>query len=142
MERLTIEKADRRRYRLLVWQTIGFALFFAAFIFFPDGGRLGDIPVIDFIRGLGVGLGLAATFKLSHFEREIKDDSSVAGALDNEMYRMYDRKALVCGFYVSMLTAFVLFVLDMASLYTGLTAGIIMYAGLVSSRVAKLIYYR
>ncbi|MCD8101094.1 MAG: hypothetical protein LUE26_00755 [Alistipes sp.] len=142
MAQLTIEKADRKRYSLMVWQTTGFGIFLAAFIFAPEGTQKPGFDLVEFIRGLGVGLALAATFKMVWFEHRVKKDRAVANALRNELYRDYDRKALAWGFLLSMSAAFVLFVLSMEGLGIRLAAGIILYVGLVSSRVAQLIYYR
>lgn len=144
MDAQLIERLDQRRYKTLLWQTIGFAVFFAGVIAGPHiSGRAAEITAC-FITGLGVGLFLVATFKSSRNERAIKSDPELREALNNELIKLYRYKALMWSFYTTLATAFILY---MASeWWTALTARLacvtIIYTACLSLMIARLIYLK
>ncbi|MCD8073357.1 MAG: hypothetical protein LUE10_09445 [Alistipes sp.] len=142
MKTMSIETAERKRYRIMLWQTIGFGLFLGLMMFFPGDELFNASHLMEFLRGVGAGLGVAATVKLSHFGRQIKSGENISEAIGNELYKFYDRKALGVGFYAAIVSAFTLFVLEVAAVEIRFGAGIILDVGFMSARIAQLVYYR
>ncbi|UMB61162.1 hypothetical protein MHL31_02905 [Lutibacter sp. A80] len=141
MEHTQIEKLDKSRYNMLIWLTIGFSLYFGEAILkeFIDGKN-----ILLFVRLLGVigmVLFLKSTFMSLKIIKQIKQDSKLKQALNNELHKLYVLKSFRIGFltFLTLIIGFMIlsFFKEMPLL---VVLEIILYFGMLSTFISGLIY--
>jgi hypothetical protein len=146
MDAKLIEKLDRRRYKYLLWQTVGFALVFPEVLVdkFPFEPRILNI-IFVFVVGIGAGLFLAATFKSSRNERCIKSDPALRDAVNNELVVLYGYKSLKQAAIATLTTAVALFLLSdwwPGIITARLACLLVIYIGILTLKISQLVYLR
>ncbi len=145
MDASLIEKLDRRRYRLSVWKTASFIVFWAGVMLAP---YVCDKPakiVFWSLFAVGAAVFVPVAFRLALLESRIARDEELNRALNNEMYRHYLYLSMSWGFWLMIGIAFAaicviqLFGVVVSALT--ICAGLI-YVGIVFQKVAQLIYNR
>ncbi|MCD8073355.1 MAG: hypothetical protein LUE10_09435 [Alistipes sp.] len=99
MKELTIETANRLRNKYMWWILVCFLFIYFPIILTPEGNcepRLYIPLAICFVATLGLFVGL---FKYFRVIAAIKRDPELKSALENEIFKVYQRKALTVGFY-------------------------------------------
>ncbi len=143
MDAQLIEKLDRRRYKTLLWQAVGFASMFVGLIAKPYVTGKAAVYAICFTSGLGIGVFLAASFKSSRNERTIKSDPELLDALNNELIRLYGYKSLMWAFYATLITAAtLLFISHRLDITARFACIVIIYAACLSLMISRLVYLR
>ncbi len=105
----TVESMDKRRYNLLLWQTVSFAIFWPILIVGPYVGDGMAKIVLYSNEGMWIIIFVVATFKLKLLESRISRDPQLNRALNNEMHRFYAYRSVAWGFWLAMGAAFILF---------------------------------
>lgn len=147
MDAQLIEKLDKTRYRTMLWQMIGFAVFFPTIIIgYEISSVTKELPLpvlLCFLTGFGIGLFTVALIKSSRVKSRIKSDPGLNEALNNEMHRLYEYKSLACGFY-SMIVAAVLLGIAGTQFHISLMTicWFIIYVGILALQIARLVYNR
>lgn len=149
MDQTIIEKFDARRYKYLLWQTIGFGVLFLTLILFVTSihelplirGRTAII-VLATIESLGLIAVLVSTFKMAALSRKIKSKPELDRALNNEMYRDYGYRALKYGYFITLVSTAVIFFITrwMVDIPAQTVCLIIIYIACLSLMIARLIY--
>lgn len=141
MENTQIEKLDKSRYNMLIWLTIGFSLFFGETILKEF---IEDKYILLFVRLLGlIGMAffLKSTIMSLKIIKQIKNDSKLKDALNNELYKLYILKSFMIGFltFLSLIIVFMIlsFFIEMSLL---VALEIILYFGMLSIFISGLIY--
>lgn len=141
MENTQIEKLDKSRYNMLIWMTIGFSLFFGETILkeFIDEKKI--LLIVRFLGLFGMVFFLKSTMISLKIIKQIKNDSKLKDALNNEMHKLYIFKSFRIGFW-SFLTLIIVFMI--LSFFTEIpllvTLEIILYFGVLSTIISGLIY--
>lgn len=138
-----IEKFDSLRSRLLIWTTIGFAVWYGMNI-------LMDLTTLASARFFATFLGLAASvvwmttlIKLLRLARAIQKEPNLRHALNDELFLHNKVKAFETGYWCVLLTV----VTAMAvSIYITIPAllvcKIILYVAVLSFLSAAILYNR
>jgi len=144
MDQKTIERLDAKRYKYMLWQSIGFGIFFLAMILLLTlQGRIAII-ILAFAEGIGIGLGLTATFKMASLQRKIKGEPELDRALNNEMYRDYGYRALKYGYFTTLIATAVIFFITrwMVDIPASTVCLIIIYIACLSLMIARVAYLK
>lgn len=136
-----IEKLDKSRYRLMKWLTIGWTVWYGAYIA-KDliNNRLinGFLFLIGLIGWILFTLNLLQTVRLG---KKVKSDSKLKGALNNEMHQLYKYKSFFWGFCIVILTIGVFIViLSFYQIPALLVCELTLFLGILSSFIAWLVY--
>jgi hypothetical protein len=144
METSRIEQLDQLRYRLLKWSTIGWAIWFGAFIFpkeFTENSRIIAIAVL-----IGLPAWLIWTVNLLRIlklTRELRLNRKLNEALNDELHQLNMHKSYQIGFWVVIITAAVfLCIAEFVEIKALLVTQIIVYCGTLSVLISGLIYNR
>lgn len=134
-----IEKLDRRRYKHLLWQTIGFALLIPAIYFSPTLGGMG-FPVLVVIV---VWVIVMAQISGAN-ERRIKRDPELRRALNNELIVLYRYKSRRVAYWATLITALAVYLISatVPDLTARLACLVIIYVAGMSQLIAQLVYFR
>ncbi len=146
MDSKLIEQLDSRRYKYLLSQTIGFALFLPGV--FLDGQAF-EHRAVRIVFALIVAIGavafVAGTLLNSSNERRIKGDPELRKVLNNEMVVHYGYVSLKWACLVAMLFTALLFLVSSWWL-TDMTATtaclLIIYITVLTLKISQLIYMR
>ena len=141
METSQIEKLDKARYNLVKWLTIGWALWFGTYI-------LKDIVTEKMIILILIWLGLLGwtifAINLINFlklKRELKKDSKLQEALNDELHRFNMYKSFVVGYWFLICTISILFGITIFfRISTLIITEILLYIGVLSVLIASLFY--
>lgn len=144
MDSQLIEALDARRSRFLLWQTVGFALFYPALILTPYFSDRVPILILTGINVIGVLIFFVATIKSNRNVRTIRSNPELRAALNNEMVRLYDYKSLMWAFFITLATVaiFVLVSSFAQSVSAYLACSVILYVACLSLMIARLVYLR
>lgn len=144
MDSQLIELLDARRSRYLLWQTVGFALFYPALILTPYFSDRLPILILTGINIIGILIFFVATVKSNRNVRTIRSNPELRAALNNEMVRLYGYKSLMWAFFVTLATVaiFVLVSSFAESVSAYLACSIILYVACLSLMTARLVYLR
>ncbi len=144
MDSKLIEQLDSRRYKYLLLQTIGFALFLPGV--FLDGQAF-EPRALRVVFALIVAIGsvafVAGTLLNSSNERRIKGDPELRKVLNNEMVVHYGYKSLNC--FVAMLFAALLCIVSswwLADMTATTACLLIIYVTVLTLKISQLIYLR
>lgn len=143
MSENNIEKLDKKRYKFMFWRTLGATALIAGFII--EQFTLGNIgyAIACFLSGFGVGLFTVAAIKYANLQRKIKADKVLDRALNDEIFKQYEYKALRWGFNTTMLSALAIGITSAhVDIKTSTACILILFLGSVGIMVAQLIYYR
>lgn len=145
MEQSFVEGIERRRYRLILWQTIGFAVWYPAFLFLFLGivkaPWLIGVLVIPSI--VGAAVFAVTSFRLARVVKQITADSRLRSAVNNELFIANEYKAGVWGYYATMVAIVVMFCLSIYIDIPGkMMGGILILVCGLSAKVAQLIVHR
>lgn len=139
-----IEKLDKARYNLMKWLTLGWAVWFGAYIL-KDLINSKFIMLEIFIVFVGLIGSVVFIVNLQKYIRlgsKVKN-SRLNGALNNEMHKIYKYKSAYIGVKV-ILTTIMLFFL--VSLFYPLSAKLVceltLYSGVLSILISGLFYNR
>lgn len=141
MENTQIEKLDKSRYNMLIWMTIGFSLFFGETILKEFIDEKNILLIVRFLGLIGMVFFLKSTMISLKIIKQIKNDSKLKDALNNEMHKLYILKSFRIGFW-SFLTLIIVFMILSFFTETPLlvTLEIILYFGMLSTFISGLIY--
>lgn len=151
MEQENIERLERRRYRLIFWQTLSFGIWFAAFlaIWLIADRSLPSVRNYYILAGVVViMLAWCAVFavssaKLGKVTTQIISDPRLRTALNNELYLANDRKAGTWGYYITLCAVLVMFILSIFfEIPAKIITGVLLLIGALSAKVAQLILHR
>lgn len=141
MENTQIEKLDKSRYNMLIWLTLGFSLFFGETILKEF---IYDKNILLFVRLLGlIGIVffLKSTMMSLKIIKQIKNDSKLKYALNNELHKLYIFKSFMIGFWTFLTLIIVFMILSFFIEMSLLVAlEIILYFGMLSIFISGLIY--
>lgn len=145
MEAQMIEKLDRKRYRYMLVQTIGFTCFIVAVILSDylklGGGASGAI--LAFAGGFGIALGLTGAIKTLLLNRKIKSDAKLNQALNNELFELYKYKSMKWGYCFAMLSALAIWCFDRdQAINSSQACWLIVFISLVAVMIAQVVYNR
>jgi len=144
METLMIEKLDNKRYKLLKWITVGWAVWFGPLILkdMINGEFIMLEILIGFIRLIGFVALIINLQKYVRLRSKVKY-SRLNGALNNEMHQIYKYKSVYVGFNVVLATVILFFSLSpFLQIPAKLVCEITLYLGVLSSLIAGLFYNR
>ena len=143
METSTIEQLDKSRYKLLKWTTIGWSIWFGAYIL---KGFIKEPVIINLALAFGLfgwiifSISLIQFFKL---KRELRWNKQMQHALEDELHLFNLHKSYQIGYSVVICMTVLFFGL---SLYSSISATIvtelILYFGVLSVLISGLIYNR
>jgi MFS family permease len=149
MEAKLIEKLDRRRYKYLLWATIGYfisSLLMIVAKVIPDQTVQ---MVIALSRLPFVILFFCALFMLNNNRRIIAKTPGLQKAINNELYKFYGYKSLQWAFIATIITTLGLLVVSgFATWYkwewmtVSLTCYIVLFVILMTFFISNLIYLR
>jgi hypothetical protein len=113
MDAKLIEKLDKRRYRYLLYTTIGAVLYMPGLIF--DRHMVENKAVVEFILGATsfIGFAMIIGFAIAAWNnaRTIKSDPDLKAALNNEMVRLYNHKSMKWAAGTALIVSFLMDVL-------------------------------
>jgi len=140
MDESLIDQLDKSRYRLLLWFTTAWTVWFGAFIVKDWIGRSLVVSLVELTGSVFFLIYGVRYFRLG---RRVNSDIRLKEALNNEMHKLYAYKSFLCGFVVSMLSVTILLI---GSVFYPMSAvvvcEIILFVGVLSSLIAALIYNR
>ncbi|GGJ62983.1 hypothetical protein GCM10007042_22540 [Butyricimonas paravirosa] len=143
MENSKIEQVEVERFKSLFLRGI-------AFIFWFPGIILMELPLNKFLMAIvavissvfGI-LFIYAVIKVFRVFRKIKGDQVLQQALMNEMYLSFDYKALVTGFYSTLIYVILLFLLsDFVDIPVRVICLTIVYVAVVVTELRRFFLYR
>lgn len=143
METKSIEQLDKLRYNLLKWVTIGWAIWFGTFV-------LKNFTESKFLIGLTTWVGLLGwvifiinLIKHQKLRRELKWDSKMNNALNDELHQFNVHKSFMIGYSITIATTAVFYGISKFMDISGVLAtSVILYIGVLSTLIAMLIYNR
>ena len=141
METSIIEQYDKKRFNLIKWLTLGWALWFGAYII-KDLINSKTIFGIILLLGLpGWLLFVVSLIRYLKIGKAIKSDIRLKNALNNELHRLYIYKSVYIGFWSLIVTIIIFFGI---SLFYKISALIVcevtLYIGILASLISALIY--
>ena len=149
MEISLIEKFDKSRYILLKWSTIGFISWYGTFTVMGTEAKelmnnnkliIGLMLIINFIGWVFWTISLIKTIRLS---KKINADSKLKEALNNELYRYYDTKSFVAGYWALAVTICAFSVITrFYDISASVVCQLCIFIGVASLLIARLIYYK
>lgn len=136
-----IEKLDKSRYNLIIWFTIGWAIWFGGFI-------LKDLISNKLIFGIIVIVGLFGwiiftvnLIRLRKLGKIVNSDSNLKNALNDELFLHNRNKSFTVGYWTFSVLICIFFALsifiDISSL---IVCGFTLYFGTLSVLVSSLIF--
>ena len=144
METSMIEKLDNARYSLLKWITVGWAVWFGAYILrdFINSELIILDFLIVFVGSIGFVVFIVNLQKYIRLGSKVKN-SRLNGALNNEMHQIYKYKAAYNGVKVVLSTIILFFVLTLFyPISARLVCELTLYSGVLSILISGLIYNR
>ncbi len=139
MDAQKIEKLDRQRYNAWLVQLIGTALWGGVVIYEKITG--GDSTALDIAMAAGLAFFLAGTVLKKIVQTKMRNDGKMNRALNNELYKLYNYKTYVWGFYAAMVSMIVLtFVVRLVNAESVCLISIFVSA--ITAVTARLVYYR
>ena len=143
METSLIEKYDKLRYNLILWFTIGWAIWFGSFILkdvIDNKIILSTILVIGFLGSIVYAVNL---IRINRLSKIINADIKLKSALNDELIISNRKKSFVLGYSVLMLLIGVFYGLSLFfNIKALLICQILVYVGVLSALVSSLIYNR
>jgi len=144
METSMIERLDNSRYKLLKWLTVGWAVWFGAYILKDLINS--EFIMLEILNGfvglIGFVIFIINLQKYIRFGSKVKN-SRLNGALNNEMHLIYKYKSAYIGVKVLLATIMLFFVV---SLFYPISAKLVceltLYSGVLSILISGLIYNR
>lgn len=146
MDSKLIEQLDSRRYKYLLLQTIGFALFLPGV--YLDGQSFEHRPVrivFALIVAIGAITFVTGTFLNSSNERRIKGDPELRKVLNNEMVVHYGYVSLKWACLVAMIFTTMLCLVStwwLTEMTATMACLLIIYVTVLTLKVSQLIYLR
>lgn len=144
MDAKTIERLDRRRYKVLLWKTINYGLIFPglfsiAFVF--------DMSVFTYIWLAVMLLLMASQFAAYSQEnkitKEISGNPKLDAALNNELIIHYKNLSYKWSFHIMLAAAVIVFLLSKkVDISPMLTCFIMLYTGVLSFNIFRLLLMR
>lgn len=139
MKNLTIESAEKIRYKFIMWLTIAWAIQYMPFLYMPENLKLLFVP-LQIISGF---VFFVLILKLVGFQRMLKRNPAITSALSEEVNVLYHRKTLATAFYS------VIFLLVLLSIITAvypisgsMACKLVLFFGILIHNIAWLIYNR
>lgn len=145
MDQKIIEEIDRRRYRLILWQTVGFAVWYVPFLFLFWGVVKEPWFVGALVLPLLVGVAVfgMATFRLAKVTRQIVSDPKLRAAVNNELFIANEYKATVYGYYSTVIAIVILFCVSIFMDIPGkVMGGILILVCALAGKIAQLVFQR
>jgi len=143
METSLIEQLDKSRYNLLKWLTIGWAMWFGWYILKNLTDNQVIIVITSFISLLGWAIFIINLIQFIKLKRELKWNTGVKEALENELHLLNLRKSYQIGFWVVIgITVFFFGFTTFWTISVRLVTEITIYFGVLSVLIAGLIYNR
>jgi len=145
MDAQEIERMARKRWRLLLWTTVGIALWWPSLAFSSEWDNSVARIVLGFMMFAGWWIWLIAFIQLMKLWRKMAKDPKLKEALANEKYKANVRKSFVFGFWFMIGTALVVGclarILHVAVPVAPVCYGL-AYVGIISALVSNLIINR
>lgn len=143
MEQSFVKNLGRRRYRLLLVQTVTFFVWFSLLLAIWWAPVSYWIVILLVPMLVGCVVFCIASLQLGKIAKQIDSDHHLRLELNNEQYRADSRKAIVWGYYVVLCAITVMFVISMFVDIPGkVVAGILLLVGVSGAQVAQLVFYR
>jgi len=143
METSLIERLDKLRYNLLKWCTIGWGIWFGTFILKDLINSPAIIGGATWIGLLGWLIFIINLIKFLKLRRELRWDTKVKEALDDELQQLNWFKSSEIGYSsVIAVTALLFGLSQFISIPANLVTEIILYIGVLSGLIASLFYNR
>ena len=143
METSLIERLDKLRYNLLKWCTIGWGIWFGTFILKDLINSPAIIGGATWIGLLGWLIFIINLVKFLKLRRELRWDTKVKEALDDELQQLNWFKSSEIGYSsVIAVTALLFSLSQFISISANLVTEIILYFGVLSGLIASLFYNR
>ena len=146
MDSKLVEQLDSRRYKYLLFQTIGFALLMPGVYLDSQTFEHRALRIVFAVLvAIGALAFVAGTLLNSSNERRIKGDPELRKVLNNEMVVHYGYKSLKSACLVAIMVAVPLCLVSSWWL-TDMTATtaclLIIYAAVLGLNISRLIYMR
>ena len=136
-----IEKLDKSRYNFIKWFTIGWIIWFGAFIVKDWINSKLIVGLLILIGFIGWILFVVSLINYLRLGKKVNSDSKLKEALNNEMYKLYAYKSFLWGFITTMITICIFLVISLFNNIPALiVCEIVLFFGVLSSLVAGLIY--
>ncbi len=141
MENSRIERLDKSKYNMLFWMTIGFGLFFGETILKEFLNEKNTLMIVRFLGIVGWGFFIKSSIVSLKITKQIKKDTKLKEALNNEMHKLYSFKSYRVGFW-TFLTSIIIFIILSFFMEISLLVSleVILYFGLLSTFISGLIY--
>lgn len=143
METSMIERLNKSRYNLLKWSTVGWAIWFGTFTLndvIDNSIMRGTIALIGVIGSAIWAINFIKIYKLS---RELRLDSKLNNALNDELHQFNGYKSVRVGYFVAMgITALFLCFSEFFMIPALIVTKITLYFGVLSVLISALIYNR
>lgn len=149
MDAQFIEKLDRRRYKYLLWQTVGFGLFLPGIIVnnwvtAGNGMTVGYAIFLPFMI-IGTVLFVVGTLLVSREARRIRQNPELGKILNNELVVHYDNKSIRNAFMISLVVTIIFSYLSwnlLSEIPASTICLIIIYVAVLSLKISRLVYLR
>ena len=140
MENNVIEKLDRLRYRLMLWLTISWSMWFGGYIL-KDHITNMLFLVIVLIIGLAGSIGFIIVYiKIMLFGKNVKSNKKISNALNDELMIYNRSRTYSVGFWTFIITISIFFAI---SIFTEISALLVceltLFAGVLSTLISYLI---
>lgn len=145
MENITIEKMEIKRFNALLMRVIAGLLLFGVLMwetYCLDGGKKIAYGSSAYTLGFTLLLFVVIAIRTSDILERIKKDKKLMGALDSEIYSVYNYKALAAGFYAAMQMGVLVYCFgDFFHLSVRMGALIILTVAMLASEIKRLFLY-
>lgn len=143
MKNSKIEQVEVERFNSLFFRGIAFVFWFPGIILMElplNKFLMAIVAVISSVFGI---LFIYAVIKVFRVFRKIKGDKVLQQALMNEMYLNFDYKALVTGFYSTLIYVILLFLLsNFVDIPVRVICLTIIYVAVVVTELRRFFLYR
>ncbi|MCD8073356.1 MAG: hypothetical protein LUE10_09440 [Alistipes sp.] len=141
MKELTIETANKKRNRYVLWAVIGLPFIYLPIVFPETTADLVSKWISFPVELAALILTVTGCIKLIRISTRIKRSPEIHNALKGEIFQVYQRKALMTGFFTMIgLLAILIPLSDYTDITLRLASRLLFFAGIFSFLVSWLIY--
>ena len=145
MENITIEKMEIKRFNALLMRVIAGLLVIGGVMwetYCLDTGKKIFYGSLWYTLGFTLLLFVVIAIRTSDILERIKKDKKLMGALDSEIYSVYNYKALSAGFYAAMQMGVLVYCFgDFFNLSVRMGALVIVVVAMLFSEIRRLLLY-